>query len=379
MKFPTYILRNLLRNRVRTTLTVLGAAGAMFLWVFVEVMQRGLDRTARESASETKLIVYYRNRFCPATSLLPERYAAVIRKVPGVVSVLPVKVFVNNCRASLDVVTFHGMPPETVGHDRPLRLLSGDLAGFADRRDAALVGRRLAARRGLAAGDKFSVGGLTVTVAGVFASDVPEEESLAVTHLEFLQRQRTHHGPGYVTQFEVRVADPSQSEAVAQAIDDAFRADAAPTQTRPARAHAAQAAGDVLEIIGFTRWLGYVCVAVILVLNANTAVMAVQDRVVEHAVLQTLGFPPGLILRLVLAESVLVGLLGGVVGVGAAMLTLYRLQPGIGNEGVRIEFLPEPAAALTGLGVSSAVGVAAGLVPAWQAGRAEIVAGLRRV
>lgn len=379
MRFLRYILRSLLRNRVRTTLTVLGTAGAMFLWVFVEVMQRGLDRTARESASETKLIVYNRNRFCPATSLLPERYAAVIRKVPGVVSVLPVKVFVNNCRASLDVVTFHGMPPEMVGRDRPLRLLSGDLQAFADRRDSALVGRRLAARRGLAAGDKFSVGGLTVTVAGIFTSDVPEEESLAVTHLEFLQRQRAHHGLGYVTQFEVTVADPSQSEAVAQAIDEEFRGDEAPTRTRPARAHAAQAAGDVLEIIGFTRWLGYVCVAVILVLNANTVVMAVQDRVVEHAVLQTLGFTPGLILRLVLAESMLVGLLGGVVGVGAAMLTLYRLQPGIGNEGVRIEFLPEPAAALAGLGVSLAVGAAAGLVPAWQAGRAEIVAGLRRV
>jgi putative ABC transport system permease protein len=379
MRFLRYILRSLLRNRVRTALTVLGTAGAMFLWVFVEVMQRGLDRTARESASETKLVVYYRNRFCPATSLLPERYAATIRKVPGVVSVLPVKVYVNNCRASLDVVTFHGLPPELVGRDRPLRMLSGDLDGFAARRDAALVGQRLAARRGLHPGDKFSVGGMTVTVGGVFASEAPEEESLAYTHLEFLQRQRAHHGLGYVTQFEVKVADPSRLEGVAQAIDEAFRGDEAPTQTRPARAHVAQAAADVLEIIGFTRWLGYVCVAVILVLNANTAVMAVQDRVTEHAVLQTLGFTPGLILRLILAESVLVGLLGGLLGVGAAMLALHRLQLGVSNEGVRIEFLPEPAAALAGLAVSLAVGAAAGLVPAWQAGRAEIVAGLRRV
>lgn len=379
MRFLHYILRSLARNRVRTTLTVLGTAGAMFLWVLIEVMQRGLDRTARGSASETRLIVYYRNRFCPATSLLPERYAATIRKLPGVESVLPVKVFVNNCRASLDVVTFQGLPPETVGRDRAVRMLAGDVDGFARRRDAALIGRRLAARRGLDPGDKFSVGGLTVTVAGVFASEVPEEESVAITHLEFLQRQRTHHGLGYVTQFEVRVSDPSRMEAVARAVDDAFRDDAAPTQTRPARAHVAQAAADVLELIGFTRWLGFVCVAVILVLNANTAVMAVQDRVTEHAVLQTLGFTPGLILRLLLAESALVGLLGGALGVGAATGLLQRLHLGVGNEGVRIEFLPEPAAALAGLGVSLAVGVAAGLVPAWQAGRAEIVAGFRRV
>jgi putative ABC transport system permease protein len=381
MKFLRFMIKNLLRNRTRTLLTVAGTAAAMFIWVFVEVMQRGIDRAARHTAGETKLVVYYRNRFCPFTSRLPEHYAATIRNsVPGVADVLPVRIFVNNCRASLDVITYHGVPAEEFDRMRSVKVIDGDLEAFRRRQNAALIGRKLAYRRGVKVGDEFRAGILPpVTVAGIFASDSPEEESVAYVHLRFLQQTPNRPLEGWVTQFEVKVRDPALLEPAAQMIDEEFSGAQAPTTTRPARAHTAQAAGDLIQLIGFTRWLGYVCVLVILVLNANTVIMAVQDRVKENAVLQTLGFTPGRVFRMILGESVLVGLIGGVVGTGLALAALAWLQLGVGSEGVRIEFLPEPGPALIGLATALAVSAAAGVVPAFQAARTEIVAALRRV
>ena len=84
----------------------------------------------------------------------------------------------------------------------------------------------------------------------------------------------------------MQLHDPQQAEAVAAAIDakvkDQFEV---PTETKPQKAHYRTALADLLDLIGMTRWLGFVCVGVVVVLVANSVVMAAQDRVKEHAVL----------------------------------------------------------------------------------------------
>ena len=96
---------------------------------------------------------------------------------------------------------------------------------------------------------------------------------------------------------------------------------------------------DLAELIGFAHWLGYACVGLVLALVATTTVMAVQDRIKEHAVLQTLGLRPGRIFRLVLAESVLQSLAGGLLGIGAglALLGLGRLRDRSGRSHDRVQ------------------------------------------
>jgi putative ABC transport system permease protein len=132
-------------------------------------------------------------------------------------------------------------------------------------------------------------------------------------------------------------------------------------------------------MIGFLHYLGYACVGLVLALVATTTVMAVQDRVREYAVLQTLGFTWRRVFGLVMAESLLVSLAGGLLGVGLAMGVLVLGNFAVGTEGVTIAFSPSPRLALAGLGVTALVGLAAGLAPAWRAARAEIVASLRYV
>jgi putative ABC transport system permease protein len=378
LRFAPYILKNIWRQRTRTLLTVSGAAVALFVFSFVGAVGHGLDELTKGKQSERSLIVFQANRFCPFTSKLPEDYAARIGKLSGVRDVLPIQVFTNNCRASLDVVVFHGIPPEKLRSARELRLVSGSWDEFQKHRDAALVGQAVARRRGLSPGQRFSIGELTVTVAGVFEA-APAEENFVYTQLEFLQRTRGLHAVGTVTQFEVRLTDDADADAVARAIDDTFRGSQIVTDTRPRGVFEANAVGDLVDLIGFANYLGYACVGLVLALVATTTVMAVQDRVREHALLQTLGFSSPRIFGLVLTESLLVSLAGGLLGVGLAVGFLAFSGLSVGTEGVSIAFLPSWSLLTTGLLVSAGVGLVAGAVPAWQAGRAEIVASLRQV
>jgi putative ABC transport system permease protein len=378
-KFAPYVLKTLWGHRTRTVLTVTGSAVALAVFCFVGAVQEGMARLTTGRAAERTLIVFQANRFCPSTSRLPEDYERSIAKVPGVHSVVPIKVFMNNCRASLDLVVFNGVPPEKLRSSRELTLIEGDWGEFERHRDAAVVGQALARRRGLAAGQKFSIGTVTVTVAGVYAAASAAEESYAYCHLEFLQRAPGLNAVGTVTQFEVGLADGTDADATCRAIDALYRGGPVQTDTRPKGVFEANAVGDLVELIGFARYLGFACIGLVLALVATTTVMAVQDRIREHAVLQTLGFSPARVFGLVMAESLLVSFAGGLLGVGVAEAALARGRLAVGTEGVTIAFSPSATLAGAGLVVALAIGVLAGLAPAWQAARAEIVGALRQV
>ena len=136
---------------------------------------------------------------------------------------------------------------------------------------------------------------------------------------------------------------------------------------------------DLAQLIGLAKYLGFACVGLVLALVGTTTVMAVQDRIREHAVLQTLGFSGPRIFGLVLCESVLLSLLGGLAGIGTALIILTWSSFAVGTEGITIAFVPSLGMVGIGLAVTVLVGVLAGLVPAWQASRAEIIASLRSV
>jgi putative ABC transport system permease protein len=379
LRFAPYVLKNLWRHRARTALTVSGSAVALAVVCFVGAVREGMGRLAHDGQADRMLIVFQANRFCPSTSKLPEDYARTIAKMSGVRDAVPIKVFMNNCRASLDLVVFHGLPAEKLRSARDLALVSGDWGEFERRRDAALVGRALARRRGLVPGRKFTIGAVTVTVAGVFTAPQPAEENYLYTHLEFLQRAPGLNAVGTVTQVEVQLADGADADAVARAIDDRFRGGPVATDTRTKGVFEANAVGDLAELVGLAAYLGYACIGLVLALVATTTVMAVQDRVREHAVLQTLGFSGRRVFALVLAESLLVSLAGGLLGVGAALGVLGAGGLAVGAEGVTVAFTPSATVAGAGLAVALVVGGLAGVVPAWQAARAEIVTSLRSV
>lgn len=377
MKYAPYVLKTLWGHRTRTLLTISGSAVALFVFCFVGAIGEGLDRLSADVESERTLIAFQANRFCPFTSALPQDYEYKIAKLPGVANVVPIKVYTNNCRASLDVIVFHGIPAERLQSFRDMDLVAGSWEEFHKVRDAAFVGESVARRRNLSVGQKFSIGGVTVLVSGIFQAAEPTEEDFIYTHLEFLQRMRGQNSVGTVTQFEIQTTDAADPQTVAEAVDALFRAGPVATDTRPKGVFQANSVQDLTELIGFAHWLGYACVLLVLGLVSTTTTMAVQDRVSEHGVLQTLGFSGRMIFGLVIIESVLVSFAGGMLGVAAAMATLAYAGLTVGAEAVTIAFSPSASLASTGLLVAMVVGVAAGLVPGWQAARTNIVAALR--
>lgn len=377
-RFAPYVLKNLWRHRTRSALTVSGAAVALFVFCCVGAVQEGLDRVTQDGQSDRTLIVFQENRFCPSSSRLPQDYVRTINTIDGVREAVPIRVYTNNCRASLDVVVFNGIPPEQLRSARDLRLVEGNWEDFLARQDAALVGADVARRQNLSPGQSFARGEVTVQVAGVFRSSLPAEDDLIYTHLDFLQRTHGVDGVGVVTQIEVQLADGADPDVLAATIDHTLRSGTVATVTRRKDAFQTSVLADLLDLVAFSHWLGYACVGLVLSIVATTTVMAVQDRVRQHAVLQTLGLRPGRIVRLVVSESLLVCLVGGLVGTGLALGVLAWQQLTFGAEGVTVAFRPSVHLGVSGVLVSLAVGLLAGAIPAFQAARTNIVAALRQ-
>lgn len=377
-KFAPYILKTLWRHRSRTILTVSGSAVALFVFCFVGAVQEGMNDLQRRQAEKGALVAFQANKFCPATSHLPQDYDEQIAQLDGVKEVIPVQVFTNNCRASLDVVVFYGVPPEKLRIARDFELESGDWAEFEQNQDAAVVGQAVARRRGIELGDKFSIGELSVQVAGIFTSDDPAEENYIYSHLEFLQRSKGMNLVGTVTQLEILLQPGVNPIAKCDEIDEMFRGGPVETDTRPKGVFQAKSLGDLTQLIEMAHYLGYACVGLVLALVATTTIMSVEDRIKEHAVLQTIGFSGGRVFQFVMTESILLSIAGGIIGVGAAMLMLELSHLSVGAEAVTIAFTPSLRLAAFGVLVSAVAGVLAGVAPAIHAARTEIVPALRQ-
>lgn len=368
-----YVLKQITRHRVRSLLTVLGIAIAMFLYTTVQAMNKGVTDATTATANDTTLVVYRADRFCPATSQLPQDYQRRISSIEGVASVTPIKVVVSNCRTSLDVVTFRGVPKAGFfsGLGKDLELVAGSTEDWQRRTDAALLGETLASRRGLRPGMTFDAAGITAYVAGIVRSDNPQDQNVAYTALEFVQLAGRDQ-LGIVTQFNVKVTDASMLDRVADSIDGAFATAQEPTATFSEKAFISRVADDIIELVGFARWLGLGCLAAVLALVANSIVLGVQSRISEHAVLQTLGFSGASVAMLIIAEGVILSMIGGVLGAVLAIAFANLGNFALSVEGTSIPVEAHPALLASGLLICGLIGIVAGLVPAVQASRLEI-------
>ena len=278
--------------------------------------------------------------------------------MPGVKDVVPIKVFTNNCRASLDVVVFNGLPPEKLRTARKLELQAGNWGDFDSRTDAAVVGQAIAARRNLKAGEKFTIGDVTVSIVGTFRSTVAAEDNFIYTHLDFLQRARGKTSVGTVTQLEVQLAEgaeprrdqPRDRRRVPQRSgrhDDAL-------QGRLSARYALRPGGT-----------DRLCPLAGLRLRRPGAGTGRHDdghgRARSHQGTcrpADARFAAGRIFRLVLAESVLQSIAGGVLGIGCGTLLLFLGGFAIGAEGVTIAFQPSLEVATLGADCFGDCGIA---------------------
>lgn len=378
---PT-VLKQIKRSPIRSSLTLGGIAIAMFLFVMVESMRSGVQEATEMTAGETTLVVYRENRYCPFSSRLPQYYEDRIKQIDGVASVVPIQIYVSNCGASLDVVTFRGVPRDSIQHAiaKDGVIVEGSISDWKKRGDSAIVGSALAKRRGIKVGDLFSAAGIDVFVAGIQETSQAQDKNAAIVQLPFLQEAARKGGTGtIVTQFNVRVDNPNELESVASSIDETFAHDEHPTSTFPEKAFVGRAARDIVHLAEVAGILAWGALVAVFALVANAVVLAMRDRVRDHAVLQTLGYTGWLIGWMVLLEGATIALIGGIVGGIAAYLTVQFGQFTMTMEGVNIEMSTGPAAALMGVALALGLGMFAALLPALRLARTDIATCFRAV
>jgi putative ABC transport system permease protein len=372
--FLPYALRTALRARTRSLLTLLGASLAMALFAFVRTVDDGVAELSRR-ADQPVLVVFQDSRFCPLTSELPLRYERAIEDVPGVAAVLPTLVFINSCRSNLDLVTLHGVTEAQLDALYPLDVLAGSIADWRARRDGALVGERLAQRRGIAVGERVRLGEVDVQVAGIVRSGTAGVANLAFVHLDLLGLARKRLGTA--TQFLVKLDPGADADRVAQAIDAGFRTDEARTDTKSMQAFVAAAIAEVAQLVEFARWLGYLAVLVVALVLANTVFISAQSRAAEMGVLETLGLRKPHLMALIAAEGIGLGVLGGAVGTGAVLLLLLVRPVTLGVEGYGIDLVPGFGIAGSALLAALATGALASLPPAIAVARRPLHLGVK--
>ena len=374
LAFFPYVFRTALRARMRTLLTLLGVALAMALFAFVRTVDAGVEQL-EERASRPVLVVFQDSRFCPLTSSLPVRYADQIRDVPGVDRVLPTLVFINSCRANLDLVTLHGVESDGLEEVHDFTMIDGGVAGWRAASDGALIGERLAERRAARVGERVRLGEVDVQVAGIFRSETAGLDNIAFVHLDQLSLARRKQGAA--TQFMVTLDKGASPDAVASAIDAKFVSDESRTDTKSMQAFVAGAIGEIVEVVEFARLLGYVAVAIVAFVLANTVMISAESRASEMGVLETIGLTKSRLAALVSLEGIGLGIIGGAIGAGLVLLYFALWPTTLGVEGYGIDFAPSTSVAIHSLVASFAVGALASLAPAIEAVRRPLTRAVR--
>ena len=219
---------------------------------------------------------------------------------------------------------------------------------------------------------------------GIYSTDQGRypgtSENLMFFHYQYLDEAIGKKGD--VGTYRIEVTDPERAAAIAKSIDALFENSEAQTHTESEAVFAASFVSLGGKLVLLLNGIGMAVMFTILLVTANTMSMAIRERHTEIGVLKTLGFPAGLVLRLVIAEAVVIGLLGGAAGLLLAQFAtrIFVKAPMIGDllKSAVNRGLPLPTAAL-GLAIAVCLGAAAGFVPSILAYRARIADLLRQV
>ncbi|MDD2902951.1 MAG: FtsX-like permease family protein [Syntrophales bacterium] len=377
-------LRNVLRHPLRAGLTVLGMALAILafalLRTMVEAWYAGVD-----ASSPVRLVT--RN----AVSLmanLPLAYEAKIRAVPGVTGVGHAYWF-----EGVYIDKKHFFPQFTISFPGYLDLIpellfpeDQRLALIQDRQ-GALVGRKLAARFGWKIGDSIILQGTyfpgeyKLNLRGIYKGRDPStDETMLLFHWEYLNEQMKKLAPDRADKvgwFLVQIASPDLAPEVSAKIDALFKNSLAETLTETEKAFNLGFVAMTEAILVAIQAVSWLVIGVILLVLANTMAMSARERLGEYAVMKAMGFRPRFLTLVIMGESLVLALMGGVLGLALTPLLVWSFPSSVmqyfGVFNVTAETL------LVGLGLSLAVGVLAAALPAYRASRVGIAAALRRV
>jgi putative ABC transport system permease protein len=394
MNLASLTLVNLGRNKRRTILTLLSVAVALFLYCALSGVLDTLDE-ATHVGSENRMVV--RN----AISLvfpLPLSMEARLAAMPEVRSVAmqnwfggqdpkdPHNFFAQFGVESETFFPMYGNEIEITEASPPqatVALPAGmdpKLAAFMGEQTACVVGSDLMTKNGWKVGQTIHLSGTIspgdwpFTIRAVYHSKVKAfGNEVLFFHWKYLYEKTSQQALAGL--YKVQLKDPGQASEFAHQVDEMFVNSDYATHTETERAFAAGFISMYGNLPFVLKVIGLAVVFAILLIAANTMVMAVRERTSETGVLKTLGFTDASIFVMVLAEAISISLLGGLIGAFGAR----KLVSGFNMGGLLPPMTVRWSTVWTGVAVALLVGAISGWIPAWQASRLRIVNALRRV
>ena len=378
------ILRNALRHKLRTLLTVLGLLVAILsfglLQTVVDAWYSGANNAAPDrlvTRSSVSLVVP-----------LPVHYRDKIRAVDGVRSVAAANWFAGVYQEpknffpqfAIDPLPYLAMYPE-------YRIPADQLLDFLRDRKGAVVGRKLADTYGFRVGDTVPLKGTIFSgnwefvVRAIYDGATPRTDtSQFFFHWDYLNesaRQRAPQRADQVGVFVVQVTDVARAAEVSRAVDAQFANSAAETLTETEQAFQIGFVKQTEAIVIAIRIVSFVVIFIILAVMANTMAMTARERMAEYATLRALGFGPGFLGSLIFGESLAIAAAGALLGVALTFPVADWFARQMGT--LFPVFEVSATTVQLQLACAAVVGVAAAVLPALRATRVRIVDGLRAV
>jgi putative ABC transport system permease protein len=371
------IFRNVFRNPLRSSLTLASTAVSLGLLALLLAIYQGFFYGDDVSPSQALRIIC-RHRVS-LTQTLPASHQQRIAQVPGVAKLSAWTWFQGVYKEPKNFFARFACDANTIFEIHQDWTVDPDqLAAFKQDRTGCAVAEKIARDYNIHLGDRVTIVGDIYPVTVELRVDAifqhPPQTECLVFHREYLSEllPKTSATRDSVGTFIILAQSGDQVPAISRAIDAMFDNSPYPTRTESEK----EFGRSFLAFLGNIKlFLAAVCAAVtftILLVSANTVAMAVRERTRETAILRTLGFTPIEILQMIVGESILLSIIGAIVGLGLGWL----LATGLSKGGFGLQGLKWQAACIV-LGMGALVGLFAALVPAIIASRKNVVESLR--
>jgi putative ABC transport system permease protein len=384
MKSLKYIWRNVMRNKLRSSLTVLSVGFSLALLTVLQGYMAMQDLWGNEAEKYNRIVVMNTQGFAGA---VPIAYVDRVRRLEGVQAAVPYAWYGGNYKEEqMPFAQFGTDAEQAFDVWTELKIDPAQLKAWRDNRRGCVADRRLADQRGWKIGERIPLQGtfyrfnLDLELCGLW--DAPQNTGSLWFHWKYLDEGLREAGAelsGNAGIVFAKVDSKARIPAVVQAIDDQFASSDNPTRTQTESAFAQMFEDMIGGARTYILSIGVAVVFSLVLVAGTTMAMSLRERTTEIAVLKAIGFSQARVLGLVLGEACLIGLLGGLLGIGLGCLFLQGLN------GAMPQIFPMSVWDMAGpwlvwlLAVAGGVGLASGLIPAVRAAQLSVVQGLRQV
>lgn len=385
MELFRLLLRNSLRHKLRSFLTIVGVGVAVMAFALLQTVVAAWHAGVEASAAN-RLITRHAVSF---VFPLPLAYRDRIAQVPGVNKVTYAiwfsGVYIDKnqffARLAVDSDTFFDVYPEFV-------VPPDQFEAFKRERNACIIGVNIAKRYNLKIGDIMPMEGdvypgqWEFVVRGIYQPrDQTTDPSSMMFHYKYVDERVRQDNPdraGDIGWYIVRIDDPDASARISQDIDNLFANSRAETKTETERAFQQGFLSSASAVITAMNVMSFVIIGIILLVVGNTMVMSARERTHEFAILKALGFSGGQLFLLLAGESMILSIAGSALGLAVTVPAVLGFQSAL-PKGWFPVFYIKPETIVIGCAAGFAVGLVASLFPLRRVLTTRIVEGLRYV